>query len=420
MNQTLAKSNFNTTDLHRVTIIGSDLEASLPKDLPIYFRDGILIDRRNNTPMEMDGYSIYLALKALEKAYGTSYRAERKALVDAITRRMQARGGFWSHGAATGSEGEIHMRFTSAALRLLIEAFKDGLLADSSMIIEALRRHLSYSEPLNSGTWFLHDSFEKGGTTSRGWIWPIRNSVWGSSDTNCLVLNTHLDTLVTILQVLRCVDLNDGDRLYLVSQSRSGIAALKSALSSNSGYLWSYFASLDSAVRSLLFQTYSYPSLLAKVARKAFIWMYFRARRRLRSKLPGYVFPDGYLERDVGLYGTGFNYHVVNAWDLAKFVIQIKEYGFADADLFDTCERLIDRGLEYAIKSSYWCFLVASLKELRPDQRHTGASSARSGENWRQQPRSLVMTRSSSARLGPTLFLLTVGTSSAYGMGERW
>ena len=47
----------------RVSIFGSNIAAALPGELSLLFKDGILIDRRNGSPMEMDGYSAYLALK---------------------------------------------------------------------------------------------------------------------------------------------------------------------------------------------------------------------------------------------------------------------------------------------------------------------------------------------------------------------
>jgi hypothetical protein len=80
--------------------------------------------------------------------------------------------------------------------------------------------------------------------------------------------------------------------------------------------------------------------------------------------LPGYVFPNGYLERDVGLHGITFDYHVVNVWDLAKFLLQYKESGIVmDAELSDRCVELIDRGIDCAVRSSYWCYLVASMRQ---------------------------------------------------------
>ena len=76
--------------------------------------------------MEMDAYSIYLALKAIELSTGSSLQALKKRLADAVVRRMDQCGGFWRHGAWTGSELEIHMRFTAAAIRLLVEAAQDN------------------------------------------------------------------------------------------------------------------------------------------------------------------------------------------------------------------------------------------------------------------------------------------------------
>lgn len=362
------KPTSDSTAQHRVAVMGSDLEANLPSDLTLYFRGDILVDRCYGAPSEMDAYYLYLALKSLEKPCGANYLTERRMLVDAVTKRMQQCGGFWSHGVWTGSDNEIHMRYTSAAIRLWVEALSDGLFINSSTIVDALRTHLSYSEPLSVGIWFLHDSFEKYGTQLAGWEQPMRNGAWGSSPTNGLVLNTHIDTLVTVMQVLRRVEINEVERLFLLAKFESGVSALKTVLSAKQRRLWRYFADFDSAMRAVLFAAYSFQSitgrLVAAIIKGTVILGYCRVRQWFRSSfLFGYVFPDGYLERDISLSGRGFNYHIINLWDLAKFVLQARETGLVtDSDFLRTCEVLIDRGIDYATRSSYWCFTVAKMK----------------------------------------------------------
>ena len=57
-----------------------------------------------------------------------------------------------------------------------------------------------------------------------------RRHAFGSSELNWLVLNTHLDTLATVLFVLRSVKLSERDRNLLISDLDSGAAALGRSL----------------------------------------------------------------------------------------------------------------------------------------------------------------------------------------------
>ena len=139
-------------------------------------------------------------------------------------------------GAWTGSVKEIHMRFTSAAIRLLAEAFADGLIDNPRIVLDALKRHLSFAEDLVHGTWFLHDLLERpeaGLPNPRGAAGRISNHAWGSSTTNCLVLNTHIDTVSTCIYLLKELQLSAPDREYLLSTIDAGMAALKCVLTPN-------------------------------------------------------------------------------------------------------------------------------------------------------------------------------------------
>jgi hypothetical protein len=351
----------------QVMVIGSFTRPLLPNDLSSFLNAGVLIDRRNNTPMEMDGYSLYLALKALELLHNVDYRSEREILVDAVISRMQACDGFWSHGAWTGSAKEVHMRFTAAAIRLLAEALADGLIDNPGIVLDALKRHLSFAENLTHGTWFLHDSLERpeeGLPNPHGVAGRASNHAWGSSATNCLVLNTHIDTVATCIYLLKELQLSGLDREYLLSKIDAGMVALKCVLTPNRKVLWRSFARLDSLVRSYIFRNYSKRSLPARALRKASTAFYFLGRQRVRSWLPTFVYPDGYTERDISLNGISFKYHVVNVYDLARLIIQINGLGnVVDEELRRRCELMIDDGIDYAIRSDYWRYLTTTMED---------------------------------------------------------
>jgi hypothetical protein len=347
----------------QVSVVGSFLSAILPNEIELFIRAGICIDRRNNTPMEMDAYSVYLALKALERT-GKSYEVERRRLVQAVVNRMSDCGDFWSHGAWTGSLSETHMRFTAAAIRLLTEAQTDGLDVPAALVVSALRRHLFFSEKLTLGTWFLHDSFEKPETAVPHPHKLVANKAFGSSAKNCMVLNTHVDTLVTIVHVLLRTKVDAAERSEFIAFIESGTAALRNVLRTADGFAWLAFTKIDSLVRAILFQTYESGSHINRLLRRIILRTYFPVRQRIRSQIPAFVFPDGYIERDVSLSGMGFEYHLVNLYDLSRFVVQSTWANFTkDKELVETCEKLIDDGLKYAICGKYWSYLVASAEK---------------------------------------------------------
>ncbi|MDE2111706.1 MAG: hypothetical protein KGJ79_11245 [Alphaproteobacteria bacterium] len=355
-----------------VSVIGSFVTRRIPEDLPLLFQGGIAIDPRNDTPMEMDAYSIYLALKALERTSGRDYSTERTALVEAVVGQMQICGGFWSHGAWTGSRREVHMRFTAAAIRLLAEALEDGLVNDPELIVDALERHLSFSERLSCGLWFLHDTLETEWAGVAHPHKPRRNKAWSSSEKNCLVLNTHMDTLSTLLHVMRRVPMRDQDKVRFQLLVREGLHSLKAVLMPSVSLRWRTFAAVDSIIRSVVFASYigrlprsrHLERKVLKVLRIGILGAYFSLRRAIRSHIPAFAFPDGYLERDISLMGASFEYHVVNAYDLARLMTQAREYGLAvDDGLFDRCDELIDAAINYAIGSSYWKYHLATTSE---------------------------------------------------------
>ena len=353
----------------RISIVGSFTTLSLPGDLPRLMSNGVLCDPRNGSPMEMDAYSAYLALKALEKTTYSQYLPERSLICDALLSRLSDCGGFWRHGAWTKSETEIHMRFTAAAIRLLVEAFEDRLIASPGIIVESLKRHLAYSERLTQGTWFLHDSLEHSSTDLPYPQKRLSNTAFGSSQRNCLALNTHLDTISTTLNVLQRIPLSMAERGFFTRAAASGLTALELVLGRSRSRFWRPFSAFDRLMRAMAFRSNGLRDGPAgqRIRRKAYGLVrraWFPLRQHIRSRLPAFAFLDGYIERDIALAGTSFEYHLVNVYDLARLLIQHREYPLpGHAALLRRCGLLVDAGLDYAIRTSYFDFLIASTRE---------------------------------------------------------
>jgi hypothetical protein len=343
-----------------ITMIGSESKLILMKEFDKLFVDGNLTDPKNGTPMEMDGYSVYLALKFIEMKTGCTLSKEKTRLRDAVLRRLNEVEPPFSHGPFTGSSREIHMRFSAAAVRLLGEAFSDNLLPNSDILVRALRYHFSFSERLKLGTWFLHDSLEMAATEVPYPGTRTKNNAWGSTKENNLVLNTHLDTLSTGILLLPI--LSNGDAVWLEQEIKSGLTALTNVLAAPRR-IWFLFSQVDRVARAILFRSYRYDFWLMRRVRALLIRIYFPVRSQFRARWPNHIMGDGYLERDVSLPGTYFEYHLVNTWDLSRFAHQMRSSKFSSyTDLIRKCELIAERGIDYATCSSYWEYLIWSTR----------------------------------------------------------
>lgn len=348
--------------LAKFTIVGSFVEATLPAELFKFIKDGICLDPRNSIPMEMDAYSIYLALRSVEERHNCSYHTERIALVNAVLNREEICGGFWAHPVWTKSAEEIHMRFTAAAIRLLINAYNDGMAIELPRVQGLLQTHLSFSEKLPHGTWFLHDSLELPRYEAIRTGKRSKNRAFGSSFSNGLVLNTHLDTLVTAMYFLRSIPNGSTDRSLLLNAVEEGKAALNSVLSNNHA-LEPFFSNVDSFIRKQIFLSYTWQQTPARIFRGIVTRTYFPIRRRLISLSAKFAFPDGYLERDIGLSGVWFEYHLVNLYDLSRFIAEAKRQNKScDEWLISRCQTLVEDGINYATNSSYFFYVTDSMK----------------------------------------------------------
>ena len=344
-----------------MTIFGTALPAVVPDDFEAFFVDGVAVDRRSGRPMEMDACNLYLGLRALELRDGSDFRELRERLVDAVLARIEACGGLPEHVQWRDRQGEVHMRMTSAVVRLLVDAHRDGLLEDRLLVTALLERHLGYREELMGGTlWFLHDSFE--GPQPPG-PHPRRlaeNRLYGSSRRNTLTLNTHVDTLVTIAYVLRLHSpLSARERSALEHQLFLGVDALMLVLRPSQGRFSRAYDTWDAFVRRRVFDGYRPGVRLGKLAGRALERTYFPVRQQLKSCFPIVHHSDGYLERDLALQGTAFNYHVTNVWDLARLVHGLDRLRMG-ANAPGRLTAMVDHGLEHAFGSAYRHFLKRS------------------------------------------------------------
>lgn len=311
----------------------------------------------------MDAYSAYLALKACDDG-GEVNRAARQRIVEVIEARRQACGGLWRHGVWAPAAEEIHLRFTAAALRLLVEAHVDGLYPNVPALATTLKAHLSHAEQLDIGPWFLHDSLECPEFAEHALEKPWPNQLWGSTLGNCLVLNTHIDTLLTLYDVLARVALSAEDREDLTNLAQAATMTLERSLAASPPWWWGVFGMIDSLARGFLLNNPQPKSRIANIVKwRIVINGWFRLRRRVKARAGIFVFGDGYLERDISLLGYFMDYHVYNLHDLVRLVRCTDRSAPLAAALRKRILAIVGDAIDYACRAPYADFVIAGTRE---------------------------------------------------------
>jgi hypothetical protein len=215
--------------------------------------------------------------------------------------------GSWRHGSWK-AKPEIHARFHWDGIRLLLA---EHSVAPDESLLDAARRAGAFAEENLSEEleddrlWFLNDSAE-GATRLR-----IGSPVLGRSPRNSLCLNTHVLALCVLHEL---ADVTPGDHRYSRSYRR-GMAGLEAVLALRGGN-WATKA-LDRMLARIL--DWKVPQ---GARERALRFLFYRAADslywRVRERVPGLVFGNGYLDRDLGVTMLADEHHVVNLKDLLE------------------------------------------------------------------------------------------------------
>lgn len=328
------------------TIIGSNKTTDLESDLEQFFKGEFLIDPRNSTKMEMDAYSIYSLAEGLNKD------DLKTRLINGLYKNLELRKNkkFWVHNVWECDE--IHFRFTSAALRILLYNKAKEFFEEKEVDrIDLLFTHISYKESLIKGQWFLHDSIEYDGLK-----YPskhLKNNKLGSKFSNMLVYNTHFDTLITCMMYQKIVGIN------LNNEIKDALVALDFLLS-NINVIpkgWSWF---DKSIREFGFRFTGKRDVTSRIIYKIINNVYYKGiRSKLKENYNVFWHNDGFLERDMCQLVANHHYHVVNIWDFAKLLTWLNELDLNDqfASYIKIKEKL-NKGIEYALTQTYLNFCL--------------------------------------------------------------
>lgn len=264
---------------------------------------------------ELDAYAIYVALSGLARSTGKKlYSLLKQQIVFSVIARQAADGG-WYHGEWTDAM-ESHYRLHGAAMHLLAQALEENPVDVVRQSLEKAAAFISRScGHIDSGVWFLHDSMEQNEEAMRRlpFKW-IRSRALGKSPTNLLVLNTHLDTAISLQRYKETT----GDARYS-PQLESAAASTRRVLASQP-LEWIYRL-LFRAIGLTLLPTEQAKRLSLPVrAVKRVAWKYLiPLLPRLKARFPRLIMPGGFIERDLSLCGWSDQYQSVTLMDLIHY-----------------------------------------------------------------------------------------------------
>lgn len=310
-----------------------------PSDVYTHLIHGHVYEHRFSWPKywkicsENDAHCLSVTLTGLEKATGKSIYGMLKAqLLLSVISRQWPDGG-WRHGEWT-DRMESHYRQHCSAMHMLMDALVER---EDPVVRSSLERGAAFLsrqiDELDAGMWFLHDELEHRVETMRDgpfrWI-PSR--ALGKSETNMLVLNSHLDATVALDRFAQVT----GDSRYrpLVAKAKQ---ATRAALGMRPAE-WLY-RQMYKAVRWTFLPTAQAVQLAwHQRAFKRLAWKYLIPMLpHIKARLPRLAMPGGYIERELSLKIFAHEYLPINLMDLLRYRRQFQD---------DSVDAVIGAGFE--------------------------------------------------------------------------
>jgi hypothetical protein len=301
-------------------ILGSHTRYGQPADLYRHLIHGCVYEDRYAWPhkrricSENDAHALHLVFCGLQRATGKRIYGLLKAqLLLSVLSRQGEDGGF-RHGEWTDSM-ESHYRLHCSAMHLMMDSLDE---TDDPLVRTALARGMHFisdkHDTTEAGAWFYHDELElsDAGMSAGPFKW-LAGRAFGKSTHNMLVLNTHLDTLITLDRYRQLSgDTQFGPLVDSGVQCAQAVLALQSAQ-------WLYRL-LFSAINLTLLPTAQAMRLpIWKRMWKRIGWQLFIPNLyQIKNRFPRLVMPGGYIDRHLGLGSWAFHYLTVNIMDLTR------------------------------------------------------------------------------------------------------
>ena len=307
-----------------------------PADAYLYIVNGHVYVNRFIWPRkwkicsELDAFGLYLTFSGLEIATQKKlYSLLKRQLIISVISRQATNGG-WYHGEWTDLM-ESHYRFHNGAILLLEAAIEEYNHAVVRKAMELAASFISqHTDKTDLGLWFLHDSLEDS-IEGMNACWEQTGGPWtpsrvlGKSITNKMILNTHLDSIVTLDRYQEAT----GDDQYAeqVNSARSTTRKLLALRPAEQFYRLVYWA-----IGLTLLPTNEAIRLpIVKRAIKRITWKYLIPQLHLIKRIfPRFVMPSGFIERHLAPPHWGVSYFPVNIMDLTRFWRRFPEENLSD------------------------------------------------------------------------------------------
>lgn len=314
----------------RTFLWSSQTAYGLPADLYLYLIDGRVYQNARAWPRkwkfccELDAYEIFVWMSGLELAtHKRLYGLLRRQILLSVIARQSADGG-WYHGEWTDLY-ECHYRFHNGALLLLENALDEW---DDNAIRTSLAKGATFIasrvDKTDLGLWFLHDSLEESAESMNEMYRQtgalVKNfGAWkptymlGKSSTNKMILNTHVDTTVTLDRYGQlCGDVQFRGHVESARRAIRNLLGLQPANLLNRIVYWAVRLTLLPASRAARLP-------LPIRAVKRLTWMYLVPNLyRLKFAFPRIVMPGGFIDRHLSPLHFDAKYHAVNVLDLVR------------------------------------------------------------------------------------------------------
>jgi hypothetical protein len=259
---------------------------------------------------EMTGEIMYYALKEYEQNNGISQIEKKRKIVDALLNRKYFCGGAFYHKSFNG-EKDTQLRATSAVIRTLLASEKDGFKIDK-VFKEVCEHHFSFYFRWKDGIWFCHDSSELDGKTPTS---HLKTKAWGKESRNTVTLNTHLDSLTSLLMAINAKDIGFYKKYKDIANK--GVVAINTVLETTNKktIVNTFLQNID----AYLFNKY-----LKKITSKnKFNVLYQKIVHPFLFKIlsPTLFFSNGFIGRDLSVANIHVDYLVVNVTDFLRLLV---------------------------------------------------------------------------------------------------
>ncbi len=318
----LARSlqTLSTLERQRYFLWSSHTVYQRPADLYLHLVHGHVYENHEVWPKywrvcsELDAYALYVAISGLLKTTGKRLYALLRAQLAFSVIARQAEDGGWYHGEWT-DQMESHYRLHGGAMHLLAAYFEE---TRDAVVGTALEKAAAFAaartDRLDSGAWYLHDSLEQNAKTLEKYPFrTTRSRALGKSESNLLVLNTHLDTNIAMERCRRVTGNGRHDALIdSANVSTRAVLELRPAE-------WLYRPLFRAIGLTFLPSEQASRLPLFKRALKRIAWKYLVAQLpRIKARFPRLVMPDGFIDRGLAQYGLSVRYQPVNLLDLIR------------------------------------------------------------------------------------------------------